>query len=83
MKQTNAVVPLSIRRKNRVLVLSINNPSARNALSPELYTALIQALQEAANNDDVGAIVLTGEGQHFCSGGDLRCLATRYQQTLL
>jgi len=73
--------PLLTRREGAVLVLSINNPRARNALSPELYAALTQALQEAAGDDGVGAIVLTGEGDHFCAGGDLRRLATRRTQT--
>ncbi|WP_313071631.1 oxepin-CoA hydrolase, alternative type [Melaminivora sp.] len=69
--------PLALRREGAVLVLSIDNPGARNALSPELYAALLEALRQAGADPGVGAIVLTGEGGHFCSGGDLRQLATR------
>lgn len=69
--------PLISRQEGAVLILSINNPRARNALSPELYASLTEALRVAAEDDAVGAIVLTGEGEHFCSGGDLRRLATR------
>ena len=65
------------RREGAVLVLSNNNPAARNALSPALYAALTQALAEAEADPTVGAIVLTGEGGHFCAGGDLRQLAKR------
>ena len=54
-----------IRREGPVLVLSINNPEARNALSPELYDLLNSALEEAAEDDSVRAIVLTGDGGHF------------------
>ena len=70
-------VPLLQRREGAVLVLSNNNPAARNALSPALYAALGKALTEAGADPTVGAIVLTGEGGHFCSGGDLRQLAKR------
>ena len=69
--------PLLQRRDGATLVLTNNNPAARNALSPELYEAIRQALRAAAADASVGAIVLTGEGGHFCSGGDLRQLATR------
>lgn len=69
--------PLLQRREGAVLVLSNNNPAARNALSPAFYAALTKALIGAAADPSVGAIVLTGEGGHFCSGGDLRQLAKR------
>lgn len=65
------------RREGAVLVLSNDNPQARNALSPELYAELALALAGAASDPGVGAVVLTGEGGHFCSGGDLRQLAKR------
>lgn len=65
------------RREGAVLVLSNNNPAARNALSPGFYAALTEALAAAAADPEVGAVVLTGEGGHFCSGGDLRQLARR------
>lgn len=69
--------PLLQRRDGAVLVLSNNNPAARNALSPEFYAALTAALHGAATDASVGAIVLTGEGGHFCAGGNLRQLQHR------
>ncbi len=69
--------PLLVRREAAVLVLSNNDPATRNALSPEFYAALTQALADAASDPTVGAIVLTGEGGHFCSGGNLNQLAKR------
>lgn len=70
------------RREGAVLVLSNNNPAARNALSPAFYQALTQALADASNDPAVGAIVLTGEGGHFCAGGDLRQLVKRRELSL-
>ncbi|WP_347656019.1 enoyl-CoA hydratase family protein, partial [Comamonas thiooxydans] len=68
---------LLTRREAAVLVLSNNNPAARNALSPAFYAAVTTALAEAAADASVGAVVLTGEGGPFCAGGDLRQLARR------
>ena len=68
---------LLTRREGAVLVLSNNNPAARNALSPAFYAAVTTALADAAADASVGAVVLTGEGGHFCAGGDLRQLAGR------
>ncbi len=69
--------PLLIRREAEVLILSNNNVAARNALSPEFYAAVTTALVQAAEDSSIGAIILTGEGGHFCAGGDLRQLAKR------
>ncbi|RYF23229.1 MAG: enoyl-CoA hydratase [Comamonadaceae bacterium] len=74
---TDTTQPLLQRREGAVLVLSNNNTAARNALSPAFYAALTQALADAQADSTVGAIVLTGEGGHFCAGGDLRQLAQR------
>ncbi len=73
----DATAPLLQRREGAVLVLSNNNTAARNALSPAFYAALTAALAAAQDDPAVGAIVLTGEGGHFCAGGDLRQLAKR------
>ena len=81
MNTANHTQPaLLARREGGVLVLTNNNEAARNALSPEFYAGLTQALHAAATDPAVGAIVLTGAGGHFCSGGDLRRLATRRDQ---
>ena len=74
---SNANPALLARREGGVLVLTNNNEAARNALSPEFYLGLTDALKAAATDASVGAIVLTGAGGHFCSGGDLRRIATR------
>ncbi len=69
--------PLLVRREGAVLILSNNNVAARNVLSPEFYAAVTTALAQAAADEHIGAVILTGEGGHFCAGGDLRQLARR------
>jgi enoyl-CoA hydratase/carnithine racemase len=65
-------------RRGRTLVLTISNPGARNAMSPDLYGVALAAFRDAAGDAGIGAIVLTGEGAHFCGGGNLnRLLAQR------
>lgn len=63
------------RRDGPVLVLTLSNPAARNAMHPTLYRTAVEVLRAAAIDRDIRAIVLTGEGEHFCGGGDLRRLA--------
>ncbi|OZI32481.1 enoyl-CoA hydratase [Bordetella genomosp. 10] len=63
------------RQEGRLLVLTLNRPARRNALSPGLYAALLRALGAAAADDDVGAVVLTGAGGAFCAGGDVSRMA--------
>lgn len=73
--------PILVGREGAVLVLSNNNPAARNALTPEFYAALPQALAQAEADPSIGAVVLTGVGGHFCAGGDLHRLALRRAMT--
>jgi 2-(1,2-epoxy-1,2-dihydrophenyl)acetyl-CoA isomerase len=55
-----------------VATITINRPEARNALTAPAKVALLQALREASADPAVRAVVLTGAGQAFCSGQDLR-----------
>ncbi len=60
------------------LVLTISDPATRNALSPQVYAAGIEALNTAELDPQVRCIVLRGAGDHFSAGGDLQRLkATR------
>jgi 2-(1,2-epoxy-1,2-dihydrophenyl)acetyl-CoA isomerase len=63
------------QQRDGVLVLTLNRPERRNALSPQLYEALQENLIAAAADPAVGAVVLTGAGQAFCAGGDVARMA--------
>ena len=65
-----------------VMTLVMNRPERLNALSPELYDQLAQALLEAKDDRQVGAIVLTGAGAAFCAGGDVARMANSPAETL-
>jgi 2-(1,2-epoxy-1,2-dihydrophenyl)acetyl-CoA isomerase len=55
-----------------VATITLNRPQARNALTAELKTALLGALRQAASSPEVRAVLITGAGQAFCAGQDLR-----------
>lgn len=63
-------------RRGQILVLRLNRPEARNALTMELIAALGLALEEAESDPEVRCVVLTGTGDRaFCAGMDLRSFA--------
>lgn len=55
-----------------IATLTLDSPENRNALSAALVGALTEALDEAAADDGVRAVVLTHTGRTFCAGADLR-----------
>jgi enoyl-CoA hydratase/crotonobetainyl-CoA hydratase len=61
---------------NNVLVITLNRPEAGNALNGALSEGLSNALTEAADNNDIRTIVVTGAGEKiFCAGMDLKAFA--------
>jgi enoyl-CoA hydratase len=56
----------------RVMVITLNRAEALNALSQNLISQLNDALRQAENNPDIGAIVLTGSNEAFAAGADIR-----------
>lgn len=61
-------------REGPVTVLTLNDPTRRNALSMDLRIALRDRLQALGAADDCRAIVLAGAGGAFCAGGDLSAM---------
>jgi enoyl-CoA hydratase/carnithine racemase len=62
-------------RRGPALVLTISDPATRNTLSPRVYETGAATLHEAASDATLRAVVLRGDGAHFCAGGDLQRLA--------
>lgn len=65
--------PLVLREdKGAVATLTLNRPSARNALSQALMAALQDALEDIGDDNRINAVVLAGAGKAFCAGHDLK-----------
>jgi crotonobetainyl-CoA hydratase len=65
-------------RRGNVLVITINRPEARNCVNGAVSTAVGDALQQAQDDPEVRAVVITGAGdKSFCAGADLKAIARR------
>lgn len=54
-----------------VATLTLNRPAVMNALTFEIYAQLRDLFVELRSDEGVRAVILTGAGEHFCSGGDV------------
>lgn len=54
-----------------VRTLTLNRPARKNAINPQLWRELRDALRDAAEDRDLRALVITGAGGAFCSGADI------------
>ena len=66
--------------EGQTLVLTISNPELKNALSPEIYAAGVEALNAAETNPEIRSVIITGESGTFCAGGNLQRLLANRQQ---
>jgi enoyl-CoA hydratase/carnithine racemase len=60
-----------------VAVLTLNRPASRNAIDDDMRADLMAALDRVSRDDAVRALVITGAGKGFCSGGDVKSMQAR------
>jgi enoyl-CoA hydratase/carnithine racemase len=58
--------------RDRVAIITLNRPEARNALSDHLTSALRTMIKTCGENSEIGALLITGAGSAFCAGGDVK-----------
>jgi enoyl-CoA hydratase len=68
-------LPLHVERRDRVAVLTLDDPERRNALTAGLVAEIVAAVDDLERDDGVGALVVTGAPPAFCSGADVGSLA--------
>lgn len=59
----------------RVATVTLNRPEAANGLNLEMATELADIAKLIVDNDEIKAVLLTGEGRFFCAGGDVKVMA--------
>ena len=64
------------RPRDGVALLTLDNPDQRNAMSDEMTSSWVAAIDELAADRSVRAVVVTGEGTAFCSGGNTSWIAS-------
>jgi len=64
-----------IERRGHVLILTLNRPEARNALSGPMLAIMSQAWDLVDSDSDIRVCVLTGAGGAFCAGADLKAMS--------
>lgn len=69
------------RIEGNVAILSFNRPSVRNALSEGVYAGFEKALPVIATNPDIRVVMITGEGEAFCSGGDVKGMNASHKES--
>jgi enoyl-CoA hydratase len=60
-----------LQKEDRVAVITISRPKALNALNTETLKELELAIDEIASDDEVYAVILTGDGKAFVAGADI------------
>jgi len=58
--------------RDRVAIITLNRPEARNALSDRLTPALRNMIRVCGEDSSIGALLITGAGSAFCAGGDVK-----------
>lgn len=65
-------------KKDRILFVRLNRPEAKNAINPETHAMLWETWQAFDKDDGVDVAILTGTGDAFCAGADLKHYMTRW-----
>ncbi len=63
---------LTYEKRDRIAYLTINRPEARNAIDPDVHRLMIEAWVDFSDDDSVDVAILTGAGDAFCAGADLK-----------
>jgi enoyl-CoA hydratase/carnithine racemase len=63
---------LTYEKRDRIAYLTINRPEARNAIDPDVHRLMIEAWADFGEDDSVDVAILTGAGEAFCAGADLK-----------
>ena len=63
---------LIYEKRDRIAYLTINRPEARNAVDPDVHRLMIEAWTDFRDDDSVDVAILTGAGEAFCAGADLK-----------
>jgi enoyl-CoA hydratase len=67
---------VEFERKGTIALVTLNRPEARNAISPEVSQTMASILDEVEADAGLRTVVITGNGEVFCAGADLKVVAS-------
>ena len=67
-------------KEEGIAIITLNRPDRRNAFSPEMSASIYRAVKDAEKDNEVRVLVITGAGQAFCSGADVKAMVERTSQ---
>ena len=67
-----SIIKLKKTKENKRVHLELNFPEKRNVLSVEMIQAFTHSLDQLSQDSQIHLLILSGAGDHFCAGGDLR-----------
>tara|TARA_R110002096_G_scaffold204341_3_gene389835 strand:- start:7222 stop:8028 length:807 start_codon:yes stop_codon:yes gene_type:complete len=65
-------------KRNRIAYIRLNRPEAKNAINPETHARLWQVWEDFRDDDNVDVAIITGTGDAFCAGADLKSYMNRW-----
>ena len=65
---------IKVEKKEGIVTLTLNRPEALNAVSHEMHLELEEIFVDVNKDEEVNAVILTGEGRAFSAGGDLKMM---------
>ena len=68
-------------KEQGIASITLNRPDNRNAYSPGMREGIHEAIEDAAKDDEVKVLVITGAGRAFCSGADVKSMAEQLGQS--
>jgi enoyl-CoA hydratase/carnithine racemase len=71
---------VTYEKRDRIAYVTINRPEARNAVDPDVHRLMIAAWADFAEDDSVDVAILTGTGEAFCAGADLKTYIPQVMQ---
>jgi len=74
---------LEVEKGEGFVTITLNDPDRRNLLSPEMVDGLYAEIETAEQDDDINAIIITGNGRAFCAGADVSKLGSQDREGLL
>jgi crotonobetainyl-CoA hydratase len=75
MSGTSPASVVLVDRRDHVMIVTLNRPDARNAVNLAVHLAVGAALEAANDDPQVRAVIVTGAGDVFCAGADLKAVS--------